>query len=966
MGIGASAGGLEALKELVENLQPDTGMAFVYIQHMLQTWESMLVSIISKWTTMPVLEVKQDTAVNPNHIYIMPPKANLILQRGFLKPVKRNHGDTRYFPIDEFLLSLAADRGSRAVGVVLSGNASDGSKGMGAIKAEGGVTFAQEPDTAKFDGMPRSAVSTGAVDFVMPPAKIAQELLSISRHPYVHAARPDIIEKVLPDRQEVFLRIFTLLKQATGTDFTYYKKPTIKRRILRRMVLLKMDNIEQYVRYLRDNKKEIQALYQDLLINVTGFFRDPETFSGLKAKVFPQLLKNHVGDQPIRIWVTACASGEEAYSVAMALVEYLGDKAQSVPVQIFATDLNETAIERARQGIYRDNQVQDLSSERLGRFFMRLDSGYQIRKPIRDMCIFARQNIFKDPPFSNIDLITCRNLLIYLEPILQKKVLLTFHYALKPNGYLFLGSAESPGPISHLFSPVSKKHKIYAKKNQVSRLVLSVPLTPEPDEIHSRRTPQGREPAKRGGNGADLDLMKEADRLVLSQYAPPSVVVNEDMEILQFRGQTDPYLWHPQGSASLNLTRMIHKDLAMDLRAAIHKAKIKNMKVRMEGLAMRGNRRAARVDITVVPLASSSAREKCFLVLFEGSAEKALKAPLSHGPGTEAGRRKMSDMRRELLVTKEYLQSIVEQQELTNQELRSANEEILSNNEELQSTNEELETAKEELQSTNEELTTVNEELQNRNVELSKVYDDLNNMLKSINVAIVILGKDLKIRKFTAMAEKTFNLISSDVGRSITDISPNVTVSNLSEMIRETVDSLGVKEMEVQDKSGRWYLLHIRPYQTSENKIDGVVIALIDFNVLKQNINQLKYSEEMARGVAETVKDGLLILDPHYRIKIANRSFCESFHLSPSQVENAPLFELDGGGWDLPELRKLFDDALAQNTTIQNYDLDLPLVRTGPKKIFLSAKPILGPERRLLIVILSPNPRTVTPAGAQG
>jgi two-component system CheB/CheR fusion protein len=838
VGIGASAGGLDALKELLQALPTDTGMAFVVVQHLDPTHSSMLSEILSRATKMPVTEVKDEPAVEPNHVYVLPPNRNMIINKGVLSLAARTEARGQHRPIDSFFRSLAEDQKHKSIGVVLSGSGTDGTVGLEEIKAEGGITFAQD-ESAQYEGMPRSAVDAGCVDFVLPPGRIAEEIARIGRHPYVApAAKPE-----KPPADDTLSRTMRMLRNATGVDFTHYKQSTLYRRLTRRMVLHKMESLKEYVRFLEKHPAELDLLFQDILINVTSFFRNPEAFEALKEKVFPELAKDRSRHEALRLWVLGCSTGEESYSVAMAFVEFAQATGCHIPIQIFASDLNGAGIEKARAGLYSKNIVADVAPDRLRRFFVQQPEGsYRVSKQIRDMCVFARHNVLTDPPFSRLDLITCRNLLIYLEPVLQEKVLPLLHYALRNHGFLWLGNSEAIGPYRELFEPVEPRYKIYAKKSASAPShagFLHEGVTVAQDEL-GRKGGRAQEPAIRG-----LDTLREADRILLAKYAPAGVLVNSSLEILQFRGDTSPYLAPAPGKASLNLVKMAREGLLVGLRGALHKARREEARVREEGLQVKSNGGYRNVNVEVIPVRASSLKESCLLVVFEEAAPrnkaegKIKTAPArdrsAERADEEGADRQVDRLAQELAATREYLQSVIEQQEAANEELQSANEEVQSANEELQSINEELETSKEEIQSSNEELNTLNDELQNRNLELTRSNNDFINLLNSVQMAIVMLGPDLRIRRFTPAAEKMFNLIPADVGRPVTDIKLNINVPDLEQLLVQVVDSVTVKELEVQDREGRWYSLRIRPYKTLENKIDGAVLVLVDVDVLKRD-----------------------------------------------------------------------------------------------------------------------------------
>jgi two-component system CheB/CheR fusion protein len=827
--------------------------------------------------------------------------------------------------IDHFLTSLAVDQKSRAIGILLSGTASDGVVGMESVKAEGGITFAQDERSAKYPEMPKNAIMAGCVDLVLPPEGIAKELLRITRHPYVaQAVGERDLDESLSEASKSFLRLFELLRKSSQADFTHYKRATIKRRIARRMALHKVQTLDEYVQILNRDPKELHALYQDLLIKVTGFFRDPGSFLALRAKIFPAMEKDRPRNVPLRIWVPGCSTGEEAYSIAIALVEYMSATHANIPCQIFATDLSEVSIERARAGVYLEHIVADLSPERLRRFFTKVDGGYQIAKPIRDMCVVARQDLIKDPPFSKLDLISCRNVLIYLEPLLHRKVFPMFHYALRPGGYLMLGVSETVGTFSNLFQIADRKAKIY------SRRPISVPVQfdlPVPEIEAPDRPPAPAKPAPSAPR--ESDVQKEVDRLILRKFTPSGVVVDDNAEILQFRGQTDPYLQPAPGKASLNLLKMAREGLLFELRATFHRARKQGSPARSEPIPVSHHGRTWDVRVEVIPLASSDGRARQFLVLFE-EGQRAAEGPRGKPVKKREIDRHVEQLRQELSATKEHLQSIIEEQETTNEELKSANEEILSSNEELQSTNEELETAKEELQSTNEELTTLNEELQNRNAELIQANNDISNLLSSVSIPIVMLGNDLRIRRFTPMTEKLMNLIATDIGRPITDIRSNIEVPHLQKMIVDAIETVSTQEKEARDKDNRWWLVRVRPYRTRENKIDGAVLMFLDIEDHKRTTKGLSNTLEYAETLFELVHDAVLLLDADLRVRHVNQVFYRMFQLSQQETNGRQFHDLGGGEWELPELRAKLERVIPDNASFQDHLVELALPRLAP------------------------------------
>src|SRR5579872_5693911 len=739
VGIGASAGGFEAFSQMLKHLPEHTGMAFVFVQHLDPTHSSVLPEILSRSTKISVLEVKDGMKVAPDRIYVMPANTTMLLRDQELRLSARSLTRGQHLPIDRFLHSLAEEKGNQAIAVILSGTASDGTEGCRAIKAGGGITFAQDEESAKFASMPRSAVMAGCVDFVLPPKKIVQELIGIGRHPYILQSRPKMETPLSSPIGAEFIDLLTMVRESSGVDFGLYKQTSLQRRIRRRMVLHRLENVKEYLRYVRQNPAELDELYRDMLIHVTGFFRDKKAFDALNHRVFPALLQSRkLEENPIRIWIPGCSTGEEAYSIAICLLEFLWAKGRTGPpgpittktAQIFATDISESALDRARLGLYSEAAVSEVSPERLSRFFVRLDGGYQINKSIREMCVFARQNIAKDPPFSNLDLITCRNVLIYLAPELQKRVIPTLHYALKPDGFLMLGTSESLGAFTDHFVLVDKRHRIYQKKRSAARLITFFASTDyavrKPELARSVAPPPSA-----------LAVDKEVERVLVNRFVPASIVLNDQMEIVQFRGRTGAYLEPAPGHPTFSLSKMAREGLLVDLRAALTKARKTNATVRAERVHVKSNGHMMDVDLEVIPVRGQGSSDRFYIVVFEDSPRRGAERELpirEKAPRRDRSlvARENERLKRESTQLREQLRGLIEENEITSEEFKSANEEVLSSNEELQSTNEELETAKEELQSSNEELTTLNEELQNRNTELTVANNDLLNLFANV------------------------------------------------------------------------------------------------------------------------------------------------------------------------------------------------------------------------------------------
>ena len=951
VGVGASAGGLEAYQELLRNLSAKPGMAFVFIMHLAPEHKSLLPELLVRLTKMPVSEVKSGMPIEVNHVYVKPPNTNLFIASGKLILSERKDSDFKHMPIDHFFRSLADELGNRAIGVILSGTATDGTLGAEAIKTEGGIVFAQDEKTAKYDGMPQSAIAGGCVDFVLSPKKIASELERIAKHPLILSAAPVETDKSIITEDKGLESIFDILRSATGLDFTHYKTPTIGRRIARRIVLLKLENLKGYIKFLRENKDEAGKLYEDLLINVTSFFRDPKVFDALKKQVLPAIIKNRSKGQGVRIWVPACSSGEEAYSIAICLLEAMGNRASAVPVQIFSTDVREDSINVARRGIYGKNIKNSVTLERLKRFFTKTGDSYKVSKQLREMCVFSRQNVFSDPPFSNLDLISCRNLFIYLRPVLQKKVFHNFHYALRPGGFLLLGNSEAAGGYSNLFKTLDGKHRIFVKKY----LSAGPELESGQQYYPLKKLEIKGKPAIEKGKETDIESIVE--RIVLDEYAPCGVLIDSDMKVVRFRGHTGCYLESAAGKPSHDIFKLAREGLFLPLRAAIYKARETKHTVKREADAVLYNGRRMRVKITVVPVESGPLKEKFFLVFFDEitGAAGLKKLPKARGKISLKDKSVKSDeyidnLQKELAETKEYLQTVIEEQDSANEEVKTANEEILSSNEELQSTNEELETAKEELQSSNEELVTTNEELQKRNTESYLLNNDLVNLLGSINMPVVMMGTDLVIRRVTPQAEKALNIISSDVGRPISKIKLNVDIPDFEKILLGVIKSLHPKTFEIKDGEGNWYSVYIRPYRTLDNKIDGVVAIFVDITERKKAQQIIVEAREYAESIIETMQAPLIVLDTDLKVISANRSFYQTFKVNYKETQGRFIYDLGNRQWDIPKLRQLLSEVLLENKAIDNYEIEHDFETIGPKTMLFNVRRLAAMQMILITI----------------
>jgi two-component system CheB/CheR fusion protein len=944
VGVGMSAGGLEACSQLLDTLPPAPGFAIVLVQHLSPHHASALPALLGARTRMVVTEAEDGSAVEPDCVYVIPPDVWIELAGGRLRLSPRSDEPGHLLPVDFFLKSLAAAQGDRAIGVILSGTGSDGVIGARAVKAQAGTVMVQEPASAKYDGMPRAAITAGLADVVAPPVEIAGRLLDLAGHVAAEDGGEALDQLAVTEHQ--FDEIFAILRTASGgVDFSHYKQPTIRRRILRRMALNRVRDVGSYIGLLRSRPDEARTLYQDVLIHVTRFFREPESFDALAREVLPRLVQGRKADEPIRMWVAGCATGEEAYSLAMTLWEVAGDRAPELSVQVFGTDVSETAIEFARQGLYPPVIAEDILPARLRRFFSRVEGGFRINKAIRDRCVFARQDLTRDPPFSRLDLILCRNVLIYMDVTLQRRLVPMFHYALRSGGYLVLGHAETVGTQTDLFTLVDKKHKIYTKRP------VEHPLS-VPTHSYSPPRPPSLPPPPGGEDRAGPRLAQnEANRVLLERFSPPGVLVDQNLDVVQFRGRTGPFLEPPPGEASLNLLKLAREGLLHELRSSLQAARKSRKPVRREGLRVRSNGGWTHLDLEVLPLAGAPSPH--YLVLFEPPEARARRAPLPRAAAAPRARgRDAVRAEQELAATREYLQSIIQEVEAANEELQSANEEILSSNEELQSTNEELDTAKEELQSTNEELNTLNDELHARNDELTRVNSDLVNLLGSVQIAVVIVSNDLRIRRFTPVAEKMLNLIPADVGRPITQVRPNFDCPLLGDLILEVIDKVVPIEREVLDNEGRWYSLRIRPYKGVESRIEGAVLALVDIDAAKRHEIEIQLARRHAEAIVAAVAQPLAVLDRSLRVRSVNSAFEQMLKLSAGEARARLVYELGDGRWDVPGMRHMLEQALARSQDGEGPPLRAEVGGEGSPALSVYARPIAawGDDERFILL----------------
>jgi chemotaxis methyl-accepting protein methylase len=824
VGIGASAGGLEALEQFLRQVPQGCGMAFVIVQHLDPTHKGILPELLQRTTALEVFQVRDRMKVKTDCVYVIPPNKDMSILHGVLHLFEPTAPRGLRLPIDFFLRSLAEDRQELSIGVILSGMGSDGTMGLRAIKEKGGVVLVQEPASAKFDSMPRSAINAGLADLVAPAEQLPGKIIGYLRHAVVIAKTEHSLEE---KDQSALEKILILLRIKTGQDFSLYKKNTVYRRIERRMGIHQLDRIADYVRYLQETPQELEILFKELLIGVTSFFRDPAAWDRLQKESIPALLAGHAAGGVLRAWSTGCSTGEEAYSLAIAFKEALGlVKPQATfTLQIFATDLDRDAIDKARQGVYPANIAADVSPERLRRYFIQEDDGFRVGKEIRQMVTFATQNLVMDPPFTKLDIIVCRNLLIYLTPELQKKLLPLFHYSLNPGGILFLGSSESVIPFTDLFAPLDIKSRIFRRRESV------VPAEPVAFPAMFVRLPKVPKELTMLKPAANLQSL--ADQLLLQHFSPPAVLVNDKGDILYINGRTGKYLEPAAGKANWNIFAMAREGLRFDLASAFQKSLRQKKAVAVKGLKVGEGVGTQTVDLTVQAIEEPEALRGMVMIVFTDVPTPHEKATSGRSKISGTGNGKVVELEQEIQQLREKLQSTHEEMQSSQEELKSTNEELQSANEELQSTNEELTTSREEMQSLNEELQTVNAEQQSKMNELSRINNDMRNLLNSTQIITMFLDNELHIRRFTSGADKIFRLIPGDVGRPLSDIANDLQYPEMTAEAREVLQTLVFSEKQVAASDGRWFSVRIMPYRTMEDVIAGVVITFADITATK-------------------------------------------------------------------------------------------------------------------------------------
>jgi two-component system CheB/CheR fusion protein len=947
VGLGASAGGLQAFTDFFEAMPDNAGMAFVIIYHVDPNHKSLMADLLSKHTKMSVELASDQTPIEPDHVYIIPPKEFLWIEDGVLRLKEPSEPRGTRLPIDFFLRSLSADQKQGAVAIILSGTGSDGTAGIRSIKENGGMVLVQDPNEAAYDGMPRSAIATGSVDHILPVSKMPAVISDYTKHPYIKKGSPSKMlgEKARGALSEIItvLKAHTpILKAHTPIDFGCYKEGTLLRRIERRMALRHMESSTDYLALLKDSTDEAEKLCSDLLICVTSFFRDPEVFEYLADNVIHDLVVNRASGQPIRIWVPACATGEEAYSLAILVIEKIEALRKDVKLQVFASDVDEYALSIARAGVYPDSIAGDLSPARLSRFFEKEDHSYRVKPDLRGAVVFARQNILADAPFSKLDLISCRNLLIYLNEQAQERIIQMFHFALKEDGLLVLGSSETANNHEVFFKPLSKKHRLYQRVGGGLHRNFDFPTTVNRAFGQSTAALRGAD-ASRGRQLAEL-----SNKLLVDRYAPAAVLINARMEVLFVQGPADQYLKVPTGEASQDLLAMAREGLRAKLGSTIRRAFKTDEDVTASGTVARAGRN---IPVLIGALPMFADGSKLLLVTFADKPFKEVTAVSDEAPKDST---LQSQLEQELETTRSELQNTIREYERSTEELKASNEEAMSMNEEFQSTNEELETSKEELQSLNEELTTLNTELQQKVEDERRLTDDLNNLLSSSGIATLFLDRDLKIMGFTPATRQLFNVIANDVGRPFSDITGKIDDAKLLEDATQVLQDLIPSELEVKAVGDRWFIRRILPYRTQAGKIEGLVITFSDVTNLKALQQAHKVALEFAEAIVGTVRDPMLVLDEDLYVIKASRSFLQAFEMTSDDAEGKYLFALENGQWDQPTLRSMLERIVPDETTVEGHEIVINRKGKTAQTMVVNARRLrnVADERDLILLAM--------------
>jgi two-component system, chemotaxis family, CheB/CheR fusion protein len=928
VGIGASAGGLAALKILVSQIPADSGVAWVVVMHLSPTHESHLPELLQPHVGVPVRQVTETTELEPNQIYVVPPGANLNAVDTHLRLSEIEEQAAQRGPVDHFFRTLARTHDGHSVGVILTGTGSDGARGIREVKANGGITLVQDPEEAEYDGMPRSAISTGDVDAVLPLGKIIGAILSyIGTEPRLLADENETTGA--GSKQRPIQKVLALIRARTSRDFSRYKRPTVLRRVARRMQLRQIEEMEAYLEVLDTNAAEIEALADDILITVTSFFRDPEVFEALAEHVVPRLFKGKGPADSIRVWSVGCATGEEAFSLAILLLEEAARHSAPPRIQVFATDLHEPSLARAREAVYAGGIEADVSPERLERFFQADSGGYRVRKNVRELVLFSQHDLLGDPPFSKLDLIACRNLLIYLQGDVQRDVRALFHYSLAADGVLVLSTSEAVD-TSKLFRVENKEHRIF-RRRPVIGAEARIPVFPLTRTRHANAI-EKVEAHRSISPGALHERLAE-------RYAPPSLLVDADDSILHLSERAGRFLAHPGGEPTVSVLKMVRKELRTALRAALRDARQKGGPgVESKPIPMSLDGEPGTVVLHVRPAPTSDA-EGCVLIFFDERG-----APAGQGSSAVEERKgeggRVGALEDDLIVAERRLRTTIEENEASQEELRASNEELESSNEELRATMEELETSKEELQSINEELQALNEENRHRMEELAQLSGDLQNLFVATDIATLFLDRELRIVRFTPKLAELFNVRPADQGRPIADLTHRLGYRDFMDDVRIVLDQLTAVEREVQDEKGRWYLTRMLPYRTPDDRIEGIVVNFIDISDRKRMEEELQNTKTFAEDIVKAIDEPLLVLNGDLCVVAANPAFYEHFKVNPDRTIGRRVYELGNNQWDIPELRRLLEDVLPEKSVVYDFEMDHEFEEIGRRIMLVSARQI--------------------------
>lgn len=946
VGIGGSAGAFESFKEFFETVPPDTGMAFVLVQHLDPNVKSLLPELIQRSTSIEVIGVKDGMVVEPNRIYVIPENTEMVIFNGRLLLFKPSRPRGLRMPIDTFFQSLAADWGEKSVGIIFSGMGADGELGARFIKKALGLVIVQDPGTALYDSMPRSIIDTDSADYVLAPAGMTEKLLHFVKQPYQHMQKKDAFAS--PKVANTLQKVLQLLRSYTGHDFSLYKENTLFRRLERRLHTHQLSTMEQYVGYLQENPEEIELLLKDMLIGVTKFFRDYPAFKALEDTILPRLLKNKSKNEPFRVWVAGCSTGEEAYSIAILIREYIerNKTKQTLKIQLYATDLDDEAIERARKGIYYQNIAADISPERIQRYFTKQGNMYQVSQEIREMVIFAQHNLVNDPTFTKLDLLCCRNVFIYFRQELQSKLLPVFHFALNPDGVLFLGPSENIHGFEKIFEPIDLKWKLYKRRPNISTLAEIIDFPGKTfSYVPGKETPAKEKPK--------VPLGEAVKNVLLKEHTPAAVLIDEKGAILYINARISPFLELMPGDVEVNIFSMAAERLSSELHNAIRQALSKQDEVVVNNLKLKSGGKGLLLRLRVKYLKYPEEIKGLLLVVFE---ELPMPPKRMKASASTLSQQELNEMSEEIRLLREQLQQVREERDVTVEEIKSANEELQSTNEELQSTNEEAISAREELQSMNEELMTVNTELKEKTDQLVEVNNDMINLLNSSHIATVFVDIKLHIRRFTPAASEVMNLIATDVGRSLTHIRSNLHYEKLIEELQDVINRLIPKETEIQSLDGRFYSVRILPYRTLDNFIDGAVLTFVDVTAMKTSQQKQLEGLTLMENIVDSVRDPMLVLDGQKRIIAISRSFRETFKVEDEHTKGKLLFELGNGQWNIEKLKQLLEKVVQEENqqAFNEFIVEYHFPAIGFKRMKLRARHLIdrqGQQQDHLILL---------------